>query len=164
MILLRPAGRQDAEFLEDLLADDEYAFFAVDGMPSLADLERQITASDADFRIVCDARTAEPVGWISAEVDVANGTAAVGYGIARRHWGRGYATLAAREMVALLFARPEVHKVWARADPRNERSLKVLRNAGLIVEGTLESHFVRRGERVSRVLFGLTRDRWQASG
>jgi RimJ/RimL family protein N-acetyltransferase len=164
MILLRPADAQDAQFLQDLLADDEYAFFAVDRMPSREDLERQITSPGADFRIVCDARTAEPVGWISADIDVAHGTAAVGYGIARRHWGRGYATQAARAMVALLFSRPEVHKVWARADPRNERSLKVLLNAGLVVEGTLESHFVRRGERVSRVLFGLTRDRWQAAG
>jgi RimJ/RimL family protein N-acetyltransferase len=41
--------------------------------------------------------------------------------------------------------------------------MRVLEKAGFRLEGVLESHFVRRGERVDRAMFGLTRTNWASA-
>ncbi|WP_245601733.1 GNAT family N-acetyltransferase [Hamadaea tsunoensis] len=163
MIELRPVMDSDLLYLDTLHDDDEYAFFAVDHRPTEKQLQCQITESllpTVDFRIVNDASTGEAVGWIRADLDLYNGLAQLGYGFARAYWGQGYATAAVRALVDALFGRNDIHKVWARVDPRNDRSMRVLHRAGFRLEGTQESHLLRRGERVSRALFGLTRARW----
>lgn len=164
--VLRPVASDDLPFLDSLHDDETYAFFAVNHRPTRAELERQIAESSGtavDFRMIC-AGPGEPVGWIRADLDRANALAQLGYGLARAQWGHGYATDAVRIMVNALFGRGDVEKIWARVDPRNDRSLKVLQRAGFFLEGTLQSHFIRRGERVSRALFGLTRGQWRQEG
>ncbi len=151
-IELRTVEADDLSFLDPLHDDEEYAFFAVNHRPARSEIERQILEAGSpavDFRIVCNATTGEALGWIRADLDFDDGNARLGYGFARQHWGQGYAASAVRIMVDALFDRGDIHKVWARVDPRNERSMKVLQRAGLRLEGTQESHVVRRGERVS---------------
>lgn|GEM_PF-4871203 len=163
-ITLRQVDSGDAVFLDSLHEDGEYAFFAVNRRPTLPEIEQQILEARSpavDFRIICSAATNSALGWVRADLDFDDGNARLGYGLAPRYWGHGYATGAVRAMVDSLFDRGDIFKVWARVDPRNERSMKVLPRAGFNLEGTLESHVVRRGERASRALFGLTHQRWQ---
>ena len=53
-------------------------------------------------------------------------------------------------------------KVYARADPRNVASVRVLEKLSMQREGLLRSHVVRRGERVDRVYYGLLWEEWEA--
>jgi RimJ/RimL family protein N-acetyltransferase len=76
-----------------------------------------------------------------------------GYVIARAAWGRGYATEAARTVVALALAAPAIQRVWAYVDCANAASARVLEKAGLTREGCLRKWYVPSG-------FGVPRDAW----
>ena len=104
----------------------------------------------------------EVVGRAILDVDRANVTAALGYGVARAHWGRGIASEAARAIVDYGFEAFSLAKVWARADPRNGASVRVLEKIGMQREGLLRGHLLVRGERVDRAYYGILREEWEA--
>lgn len=76
-----------------------------------------------------------------------------GYALARGAWGHGYATEAARTVVALALSAPSIHRVWAVVDTMNPASARVLEKAGLTREGVLRKWYVPSG-------FGVPRDAW----
>ena len=70
-------------------------------------------------------------------------TAEFGFLIARRFWRNGYATEAARAVVAWIFSVPSVWRLSATCDSENRASARVLEKAGLTLEGTLRRAIVR---------------------
>jgi RimJ/RimL family protein N-acetyltransferase len=68
----------------------------------------------------------------------AAGTVDMGWGVASTHRGRGYATEAARAVLAWLAAQPGVRRVTARIQPENLPSVAVARRLGL--RPTAERH------------------------
>ena len=61
----------------------------------------------------------------------------VGYALARRFWGRGFAAEALRPVVAWALAQPGIFRVWALCDVENRASARVLEKAGMTREGLL---------------------------
>jgi len=86
----------------------------------------------------------------------------LGYMLARRHWGRGYATELATALVDAAFRQLRVARVQAIVDVRNERSRRVLDNAGLHWEGLLRRHAHAKGRWWDCHLYSLRRADWQA--
>jgi RimJ/RimL family protein N-acetyltransferase len=85
------------------------------------------------------------------------GVASLGYSFHPRHWGRGYASEAARRVVVLAFDELGAHRVQATCWIKNPRSAAVLKNAGLKKEGLLRG-FLKRGTVVrDEFIFGLAR-------
>jgi ribosomal-protein-alanine N-acetyltransferase len=74
------------------------------------------------------------------------------YGIAAEHWGRGYATEAARAMLRYGFERLGFDRVAASTDPPNAASIRVLEKLGM--------RFERREtiKGLGTVFYGITRD------
>lgn len=66
----------------------------------------------------------------------ANGAVEFGYGVVPSRRGRGYATEAARAIVAFALAAPGVDRVVATVELSNPASARVLENAGLRRVGT----------------------------
>lgn len=62
----------------------------------------------------------------------------IGYAFARSHWGRGYASEAARAVADAFLGRDGVVRVWAYTHVDNVASGRVLENAGMTHEGTLK--------------------------
>jgi ribosomal-protein-alanine N-acetyltransferase len=165
-LLLRPFRPDDAEAVFAYSVDEEYARFVLPAPATresvTAMLARAALTSWAErprFAIVLDGCV---VGDIGLTVDVANATAELGYGLARVCWGGGLATEAARSVVDYGFRSLPLAKVWARADPRNTASVRVLEKLGMTREGLLRAHLLRRGERVDRVYYGLLREEWSS--
>ncbi len=77
------------------------------------------------------------MGMISASDDDCPSRYSLGYVLARRFWGNGYVTEAARAVIDALFAAPEVVRVWAVVDYENLASVRVLEKAGMQREGLL---------------------------
>jgi RimJ/RimL family protein N-acetyltransferase len=77
------------------------------------------------------------------------------------HQGRGYATEAARAMLALAFATYRLHRVEARAEPRNSASVRVLERLGMRLEGRLRENEWVKGEWQSEVVYGLLAREWR---
>lgn len=63
-------------------------------------------------------------------------TAMIGYALARAHWGKGYATEAARAAVAWLLSTHEVDELWASTKPDNVGSRRVLEKLGMTLVET----------------------------
>src|SRR5512139_3359115 len=61
----------------------------------------------------------------------------IGYELAPDHWGRGYATEAARAIVQFGFAELKVHRIWAWCIADNIASARVLEKLGFTLEGRL---------------------------
>ena len=64
----------------------------------------------------------------------------VGYALARRWWGRGYAVEALRPLVDWALAQPGIHRVWALCDVENAASARVLEKVGMTREGLLRRY------------------------
>jgi RimJ/RimL family protein N-acetyltransferase len=76
---------------------------------------------------------------------------------------RGVATEAARELVRFGFDELGLHRVEARTDPRNDRSIAVCRRLGMQREGQLR-HVVCVGEeRRDELVFATLVEEWRTA-
>lgn len=81
----------------------------------------------------------------------------VGFALGRRFWGRGIASKALSLLLRFAFEELGVHRVEADADPRNERSLRLLERLGFEREGLLRERYHVNGEIQDAVILGLLR-------
>ena len=84
----------------------------------------------------------------------------IGFTIASKHQGHGYATEAARLLVGYLFTRRGKHRITASCDARNAASAAVLERLGMRREGHLRKSTWAKGEWTDDLLYGLLRDEW----
>ena len=88
--------------------------------------------------------------------------AELGYWLGTRAWGKGYATEAARALVAFGFDRLDLARIYAQVIAGNDASARVLDKLGMVAEGVKRQH-VKKGARLHDVrLYGLLRDEWSA--
>jgi ribosomal-protein-alanine N-acetyltransferase len=87
----------------------------------------------------------------------------LGYMLARRYWGHGYATEAASALVAIAFGTLGVERVRALVDVGNERSRRVLEKAGLRWEALLRRHAHAKGRWWDCHLYAIERRSWRAT-
>jgi ribosomal-protein-alanine N-acetyltransferase len=88
----------------------------------------------------------------------------MGWAIQRQHWGRGYATEAARAVIAWCFGNLDVHRVTADCTDGNIASETVMRKCGFTHEGTFRESCWEHGRFVDIKYFGLLRSEWEALG
>ena len=165
-LLLRQPRHDDVDAYLAIEGDPEYAFFGSSQSVDREGMERGLARIIAapwrqhpEFAVVFEGQV---VGRVALTVDRENATAALGYGVVRTSWGLGIATEAARAVVDYCFEAFGLEKVWARVDPRNVASVRVLEKLGMQREGLLRSQLVRRGERVDRAYYGILRAEWEA--
>jgi RimJ/RimL family protein N-acetyltransferase len=92
--------------------------------------------------------------------------AEIGYVVHPAHHGRGYATEAARAMLALAFDPAhglELHRVSARIDQRNPASAAVLTKLGMRQEAVLVENEWFKGEWSTEVDFAILDREWRAA-
>ena len=165
-MLLRPHRREDVDDIFEFARDPEWGRYLTVPMPYLKEHavefveDRLLTSRDRwpVWAMVLDGRV---VGGIGIEIDVEYATGALGYSIARKHWGRGLVLEAARAVVDWAFRERGLAKVYAYADARNTQSLRVMAKLGMTREGMLRSHRTLRDERVDDVYYGLLREEWE---
>lgn len=83
----------------------------------------------------------------------------LGYWIGRPYWGRGYATLAARALIAMAFLTLDVDTLSAAHLTRNAASGRVLEKCGLTLT-CRERRLHRGGPEEEICLWSITRERW----
>jgi RimJ/RimL family protein N-acetyltransferase len=99
---------------------------------------------------------------------LAEGMVEVGWRLAREHWGRGYATEAAREALRFGFTDVGLDEIVSFTVPQNVRSVRVMERIGLVrdptgdfdhprVDAVAYPHLVRH------VLYRLSREAWLAA-
>lgn len=83
---------------------------------------------------------------------------AIGYVYRRDVWGRGYATEAARALVALGFEKLGMHRIFSYVDVDNAASARVLEKAGMQREGLVRHDVQMRGEWRDSYLYAILED------
>ncbi|WP_342314640.1 GNAT family N-acetyltransferase (plasmid) [Mycobacterium avium subsp. hominissuis] len=84
--------------------------------------------------------------------------AEIGYIVHPEFWGRGIATEAARLLLRFGFDHLGLRRISATCDPDNHGSAKVLQKAGLLFEGRMRSHRLKRGTWRDSLLYAATSD------
>ena len=84
----------------------------------------------------------------------------LGYAIARRHWGNGYATELARALARIAFVDLGVPRLYATISIDNERSMAVAEKTGLRWEATLRGRVRTRGRSWDMHLYVIDREDW----
>jgi RimJ/RimL family protein N-acetyltransferase len=88
--------------------------------------------------------------------------ASIGYEIAPRYWGKGYATEAARAMVAFGFGELRLHRIWARCVADNVASYRVLEKVGMRREGCLREEEWIKGRWRDTLVYGILDHEWRS--
>ena len=102
------------------------------------------------------------VGNVGMDIDMRNSLGALGYTLARKHWGKGITVEATRAFVGWAFSAYDLAKVYVEIDKRNVRSTRVAEKLGMTCEGLLKSHHAARDGRSDDVVYGVLREEWQA--
>ncbi|MCY4113344.1 MAG: GNAT family N-acetyltransferase [Chloroflexi bacterium] len=161
-LLLRPFRLSDIDDVLRYGSDPEWAEFysrpyergAAEHMVAQAVLASW--DKGARFAIVLKDRV---IGVVSLDVDSEDQTAELGYDVARDMWGRGIATEATAAVCDWGFRQYGLAKIYAAADARNTRSLRVMKKLGMARDGTLRSE-VMGGTRVDAAYYSVLRDEW----
>jgi RimJ/RimL family protein N-acetyltransferase len=83
------------------------------------------------------------IGAISLHLTQAHRRAELGYWVGRPFWNRGYATEAARAVIAFGFETLALNRIHAVHLTRNPTSGRVMVKAGMRFEGTLRQHVIK---------------------
>ena len=95
--------------------------------------------------------------------DEPNRTADIGYVLARRYWGRGYMSEAARAILDAAFRRAGLHRVWATCDTRNGASYRVMEKIGMRREAHFLQNALEKNEWRDSYLYAILAEEWPAT-
>jgi ribosomal-protein-alanine N-acetyltransferase len=155
-------------------ADDFFGFACEDiWMRLLPDARQPYERRDAERwvarRQLADWRT-EPTwaiesngrmtGWVGLNIETQHAQAELSYALRPELRGQGLATEAVRAVVDCVFLSTQLGKVWARVDPPNAASVRVLEKLGLQREAVMRQCHVRQGELIDLAVYVLLRTEW----
>lgn len=84
----------------------------------------------------------------------------LGYAIARRHWGQGYATELATALARIAFVDLRTPRLYATISVDNTRSMAVAEKLGLRWEATMRGRVKARGRSWDMHLYVIQREEW----
>ncbi|MDE2944324.1 MAG: GNAT family N-acetyltransferase [Gemmatimonadota bacterium] len=165
-LLLRPHRLEDVDDIFEFARDPEWARYLPVPVPYLREhaeqfVARQVLTSRDEWPVWAIVLADKVIGGIGIRIDAEHATGALGYSIAKEHWGSGLTVEAARAVVGWAFRERGLAKVYAYADARNAASMRVMEKLGMTREGMLRSHRTLREERVDDVYYGLLREEWE---
>lgn len=167
-LVLRDLTMDDAPAVHRYGSDPEVVRYMPWGPNTWADtqdfLERKLDDQRADPRRGFDlavtlASSGELIGACGITIiSTERLQAAMGYAYRRDIWGRGYATEAARALIAFGFERLGMHRICAYCDVDNIASARVLEKAGMQREGLLRQHMLMHGQWRDFYLYAILED------
>ena len=80
------------------------------------------------------------------DIDVDARKAEIGYGLLQEFWGRGITSTATEKLVEYGFNKMNLNKIYAKIDPANVASKKVVQKLGFEKEGMLKDDAFARGQ------------------
>jgi RimJ/RimL family protein N-acetyltransferase len=91
------------------------------------------------------------------------GQAELGYRLRQEYWGQGYASEAARALVAFGFATLGLHRIFAMCHPENDASQRVMQKIGMQYEGHLRQDWrYQNGVWRDSLLYAILEQDWRA--
>ncbi len=82
----------------------------------------------------------------------------LGFALDSNYWGHGYMTEAVGRLLEFGFDELELHRIWATADVRNDRSWRLMERVGMKREGLLRQNKLLRGEWRNSYIYAVLAD------
>jgi [ribosomal protein S5]-alanine N-acetyltransferase len=101
------------------------------------------------------------IGGVGLTLSRQHQQAELGYWLGPQHWGQGYATEAAREMLRYGFEELCLHRIFASHFKQNSASGHILQKLGMRYEGCQREHICKWGRFVDSELYGILRQEWE---
>ncbi|MCB1000486.1 MAG: N-acetyltransferase [Acidimicrobiales bacterium] len=168
-LLLRMATTEDLPTIAAYRNDPEVARYqdwplpytlddAVEGFRRVADLDGPAVGRSVNVMIEHEGEVVGDVFVGIGDEHPGGAVAFLGYTLATRHQGKGFASEAASAMVDAVFEHTPVHRIVATLDPENTASMRLLEQLGFTFEGLARQAEPIRGEWLDDMRFGLLRD------
>lgn len=110
---------------------------------------------------ICDqAAPHELLGAISLQLSMTHCHGEVGYWIGLPYWGNGFATEAARALVAYAFVELRLHRVQGRHFTRNAASGRVMQKVGMRLEGIHRDAYLRWDHFEDVAVYAILASEW----
>jgi RimJ/RimL family protein N-acetyltransferase len=162
-LTMRPLSTDDAEALHDAYRDvDLMRWWSSAPHADLAETRAYLTP-----RATTDPWT----GWAITLDGTAIGTVSahrrrpgvyeIGYLLARRYWGQGYAREAVSRLIDLLIVEEGARRIFADTDPDNAGSIALLERLGFRREGLLREEWETHIGIRDTLLLGLLAHEWR---
>lgn len=141
---LRPPALSDAEAIFNTYATDSEVTRYLIWQPhnEISETIEFLSRCDAGWSTgkeypwaITSKETGELMGMVGLRIHEFK--ADIGYCLARRFWGNGFATEAATPIVSWALAQPQLFRVWAMCDVDNSASARVLAKLGMKCEGIM---------------------------
>jgi [ribosomal protein S5]-alanine N-acetyltransferase len=170
-LILRPFALQDAGPVQQLAGAYQVALNTSsishpypDGAAEawISTHQAQFDAGQGVHMAVTRERGALLIGAMGLALEAEHRRAELGYWIGVPYWGQGYATEAARAVLAYGFGEQGLLRITATHFARNPASGRVMQKIGMTCEGCLRRHVLRWGEPQDLVLYGILREEWEA--
>lgn len=89
------------------------------------------------------------------DIDTECNKAEIGYGLLKNYWGMGLMSKIVDELVNFGFNDMKLHKIYAKIDPENSASIKVIKNNNFIYEGLLKDDAYARNKYFDMAIYSL---------
>jgi ribosomal-protein-alanine N-acetyltransferase len=139
---LREIVPEDAAAMFDLNSDPEVVQYTGDAPFENVEAARIFLENYAAYkkynrgRWICELKSSgEIIGWCGLKFYEDSKLTDVGYRLFKKHWGKGYATEAAKACIAYGFSFFKLDKIVAHARKDNKASLRVLEKCGMKITG-----------------------------
>ncbi len=139
----------------DARTDDESRAYVLGALADAASVPRRTW--DLAVILAADDRL---IGRCGLGLDEDRAQAMLWYTLHPSAWGRGYATEAARAMVAFGFRDLRLHRIWADCDPANAASWRVLEKLGMRREGHLRENAFVKGAWADSLIYAVLAREW----
>lgn len=170
-LLLRPFSRQDVDSVYSYRSRNDVAAYLTDPPMTHGECAEAVRlrigqvgfAGEGDKIVLAverreDARLVGEVSLIWRSVADLQGE--IGYIFHPDVHGLGYATEAARELLAFGFEVMGLHRIYARCDARNGASARVMQKLGMHQEAHLREHMQVKGRWYEECIFAIAESQW----
>jgi ribosomal-protein-alanine N-acetyltransferase len=170
-VVLRELRTSDAQSLFAMLTTEEVSRFISPPPSTVEGFERFIVwthrmrtaGTYACFAVTLKGNDTAIGIFQVRELEPGFGTAEWGFAIGSPYWGTGVFADGADLVLEFAFETLGVHRLEARCAVKNGRGNGALRKIGAVQEGILRKSFLRNGEYLDQVLYGVIEDDWRAS-
>jgi aminoglycoside 6'-N-acetyltransferase len=120
-------------------------------------------ATDDDRIILAVEQDGRVIGDVVVKVgQLADRQAEIGWAFNPDYHGKGLATEAARELLAIAFGELGLHRAWAQLDPRNLASARLCERLGMRQEACFRQDIWFKGEWGDTSVYAILEQEWRA--
>ena len=168
-VILRWPKIQDAQWLFENITKPEIVRNLTTRVESLEAEKKWIRSQPAkrrkkrDFMFVVTKKdTGELLGACGVnELDLKNSNCEIGYWLAKKYWGKGFATDFLKQLLNFCFENLKMHVVYAYTADFNERSQGLLKKVGFNYCGIFRESMIFNGKRVDTPFYDILKSEWK---